>query len=87
MKIKYIVYTLLILAIAAIVFYRISENKSKKDAQNEMAGKAKSATAVSGIVLKAESFADNLSLSGSIEANESVDIRSEVSGIAESINF
>ncbi len=87
MKIKYIVYTLIVLSIAAIVFYRISDNKSKKDAQDEMAGKAKSATAVSGIVLKAESFADNLSLSGSIEANESVDIRSEVSGIAESINF
>ncbi len=87
MKIKYIVYSLLLLALAAFVFYRLSENSSKKNAQTEMAGKAKPATAVSGIVLKAESFADNLSLSGSIEANESVDIRSEVSGIAESINF
>ncbi len=87
MKVKNIVFILILLALAAFVFYRLSENSSKKEAQTEMAGKAKPATAVSGIVLKAESFADNLSLSGSIEANESVDIRSEVSGIAESINF
>ena len=87
MKVKYIIYALLIFAIGAFIFYRISENKSEKNAQNDMAGKGKMGTTVSGIVLKAESFADNLALSGSIEANESVDIRSEVSGIAESINF
>jgi membrane fusion protein (multidrug efflux system) len=42
---------------------------------------------LSGIVVKPESFDNNLSLSGSIEANEQVEIRSEVSGIVESINF
>ncbi|HEU4496314.1 MAG TPA: efflux RND transporter periplasmic adaptor subunit, partial [Flavobacterium sp.] len=47
----------------------------------------KAPAAVSGIVLAPQKFADNLSLSGSIEANEQVDIRSEVSGIVESINF
>ena len=42
---------------------------------------------VSGIVVKLETFDNNLSLSGSIEANEQVEIRSEVSGIVQSINF
>lgn len=85
MKIKYIIYALLILGIGAFIFYRISENKSEKTEKDP--GKNKMPARVSGIVLKPEEFADILSLSGSIEANEQVDIRSEVSGIVESINF
>jgi membrane fusion protein (multidrug efflux system) len=42
---------------------------------------------VNGIVVKTENFDNNLSLSGSIEANEQVEIRSEVSGIVEGIYF
>jgi membrane fusion protein (multidrug efflux system) len=48
-------------------------------------GKGK-AMRVTGIVIP-QTFDNNLSLSGSIEANEQVEIRSEVSGIVESINF
>ena len=39
------------------------------------------------MVVKSESFANSLSLTGSIEANEQVDIRSEVQGLVTSINF
>jgi membrane fusion protein (multidrug efflux system) len=42
---------------------------------------------VSGMIAKPQTFDNVLSLSGSVEANEQVDIRSEVSGIVESINF
>jgi membrane fusion protein (multidrug efflux system) len=49
-------------------------------------GKGK-AMRVTGIVVIPQTFDNNLSLSGSIEANEQVEIRSEVSGIVESINF
>jgi membrane fusion protein (multidrug efflux system) len=42
---------------------------------------------VSGIVVNAQNFETNLSLSGSLEANEQVEIRSEVSGIVENIYF
>jgi membrane fusion protein (multidrug efflux system) len=42
---------------------------------------------VSGIVVKTQTFDNNLSLSGSIEANEQVEIRSEISGIVEGIYF
>src|SRR5690606_33268211 len=44
-------------------------------------------TRVSGVVAEYTEFNNNLALSGSIEANEQVEIRSEVSGIVESISF
>lgn len=86
MKVKYIVYTLLIVGIGALIAYRITENKSEKNDAKEKDGKKKPAN-VTGMVLKPQVFADNLSLSGSIEANEQIEIRSEISGVVESINF
>lgn len=86
MKIKYIVYTLLIVGIGAFIAYRITENSAGNE-KNSKGGDKKQPVGVSGIVLQPREFADNLSLSGSIEANEQIDLRSEVSGIVESINF
>ena len=86
MKTKHIVYALIAVGLGALIFYRISDNK-KADEKNSKGPGGKMALNVSGIVLKPQVFLDNLSLSGSIEANEQVDIRSEVSGIVESINF
>ena len=87
MKVKYIVYTLLILGIGAFVAYRITENKSEKEKNENGGGGKKQPTQVTGLVLQPKEFEDNLSLSGSIEANKQIDLRSEVSGIVESINF
>ncbi|AWA30272.1 efflux transporter periplasmic adaptor subunit [Flavobacterium magnum] len=86
MKIKYIVYTLLITGLGALIFYRIKENNSENDKSKDPKSKNKT-TKVSGIVVVPQTFENNLSLSGSIEANEQVEIRSEVSGIVESIQF
>lgn len=86
MKVKHIVYTLLIVGIGAFIAYRITENKSEKSDAKEKDGKKKPAK-VTGIVLKPQVFADDLSLSGSVEANEQIEIRSEVSGVVENINF
>jgi membrane fusion protein (multidrug efflux system) len=86
MKVKYIIYTILVLGIGALIYYRISSNKEQKG-EGPGAGGPKPAMAVSGIVVSPEEFANNLSLSGSIEANEQVEMRSEVSGIAEKIYF
>ena len=86
MKIKYVVYTLLILGIVGFVGYRITSNSNKKADSKDQKGKDKP-TALSGMVVKYETFDNNLSLSGSIEANEQVEIRSEVSGIVEGIYF
>jgi membrane fusion protein (multidrug efflux system) len=86
MKIKYLIYTLLILGFGSFIAYRIFENKSDS---NDSKGKSTAGDAmkVSGMIAKPQTFDNVLSLSGSVEANEQVDIRSEVSGIVESINF
>lgn len=86
MKIKYLVYTLLLVGIGGFIAYRISTNISKNDDSKDKKGKDKTMN-VSGIVAKPQTFDNNLSLSGSIEANEQVEIRSEVSGIVEGIYF
>ena len=86
MKIKHIVYTLLIIGFGAFIAYRITSNKSKNGDPKGKDGKGKVMT-VSGIVVKTQTFDNNLSLSGSIEANEQVEIRSEISGIVEGIYF
>ena len=86
MKIKYVAYALIIIGLGGFIAYRITENKSENEDPKGKDGKGKEMT-VGGIVAKAETFDNNLSLSGSIEANEQVEIRSEVSGIVESINF
>lgn len=86
MKIKHIVYTLLIVVFGAFIGYRITSNKNKNGDSKGKDGKNKVMT-VSGIVVKTQTFDNNLSLSGSIEANEQVEIRSEISGIVEGIYF
>jgi len=86
MKIKHIVYTLLIIGFGAFIAYRITSNKNKNGDSKGKDGKGKVMT-VSGIVVKTQTFDNNLSLSGSIEANEQVEIRSEISGIVEGIYF
>jgi len=86
MKIKNLIYALLIIGIVGFIAYRISSNKSKNDESKKSGGKD-IPTAVEGIVVKTATFDNNLALSGSVEANEQIEIRSEVSGIVEGIFF
>lgn len=83
MKIKYIVYALIILGLGTLIFYRIGENKEEKKDPNAK----KPATVVYGKILESQEFADNLTLSGTLEANEEIELRTEVSGVVEQINF
>tara|TARA_R110002020_G_scaffold85914_1_gene211609 strand:- start:37483 stop:38547 length:1065 start_codon:yes stop_codon:yes gene_type:complete len=85
MKIKYFVYALLAIGLIALIGYRIKDNKAAEVMGNQKG--PQQAVTVAGMVLKHQEFSDNLSLSGSLEANEQIEIRSEVSGIVESINF
>nr|WP_315172904.1 efflux RND transporter periplasmic adaptor subunit [uncultured Flavobacterium sp.] len=85
MKIKYVVYTLLLVGIGGFIAYRITAN-SAKNQESQDKGNEKPML-LTGIVVKPQTFDNNLSLSGSIEANEQVEIRSEVSGIVEGIYF
>jgi membrane fusion protein (multidrug efflux system) len=85
MKIKYLIYSLLIIGIIAFIGYRITQNNAESDAGQKKGGAA--IVTVTGIIAIPEKFADNLSLSGTLEANEQVEIRSEIIGVVEAINF
>ena len=88
MKVKYIVYTLLLVGIGALIYYRISENSKQAAEQSGGGGGGKKKPlVVNGVVVNPQTFSNSLSISGSIEANEQVQITSEVSGIAQSIFF
>ena len=85
MKKRYIIYTMLTLGIVTLIVYRVIANKKINNIGSDKKGVP--VLSVKGTVLKTQKFDDNLSLSGTLEANEEIDIRSEVSGVVESINF
>jgi membrane fusion protein (multidrug efflux system) len=97
MKKRYIIYTLLLLGLVYLVYYRISDNKKieaeggggkgGKGAKDGKGGSGGPGLSVEGIVIKTVSFDSNLEISGSIEANESVVLRSEVPGLVTGIYF
>ncbi|NDK55052.1 efflux RND transporter periplasmic adaptor subunit [Pontibacter fetidus] len=95
MKIKYIVYTLLILGFGALVAYRITQNKNEGGGGPGGGGGGRGpggpggmpAMRVNGMVVQPQNFANTLSVTGSIEANEQVQIRPQVSGVVRSISF
>ncbi|MGO4773514.1 efflux RND transporter periplasmic adaptor subunit [Flavobacterium sp. W22_SRS_FK3] len=86
MKVKNLIYALIIIVLGGFITYRVMSNKSKNEESKKFGDKNKPTT-VSGIVVQTSTFDNNLSLSGSIEANEQVEIHSEVSGIVEGIYF
>ena len=86
MKLKTILITLFVLIIIGLIGYRITTNAATSGNNNNKADK-KPPTMVDAIVLSEKDFSNVISLSGSIEANENVEIRSEVSGIVEQIYF
>ena len=86
MKVKNLIYALLIILISGFIAYRILANKSKNEESKKFGDKG-APTNVTGILVKTSTFDNNLSVSGSIEANEQIEIRSEVSGIVEGIYF
>ncbi len=96
MKKRYIFYILLFFGLVYLIYYRISENKKiggdgpkggGKSAKGGKGGPSSPPLSVDGIVVTASSFSNNLEVTGSIEANESVVLRSEVSGLVTAINF
>ncbi|PJE43979.1 MAG: efflux transporter periplasmic adaptor subunit [Flavobacterium sp.] len=86
MKIKNLVIAIIVIALGGMIAFRITKNKAENDNGNDKNGK-KPATPVTFYVVKGQDFSNTISLSGSIEANEQIEIRSEVSGIVENIAF
>jgi len=96
MKKRYIIYAVLALGFAYLVYYRINANKKLggKGAASTTRGKGAAGgkggnapLAVDGIVVKPTSFDTDLEVTGAIEANESVTLKSEVSGLVTGIYF
>lgn len=86
MKIKTISITLISLALLGLIGYRITKNSAESE-KNDKKGDKKPPLSVTAIVVSSKDFSNSISLSGSIEASENVEIRSEVSGIVEKISF
>ena len=86
MKLKSLFLVLVIILFGSLIYYRVSKNNESTDS-GKGKGDKKPPTNVNGIVVKSQIFNDDLALSGSIEANEQIEIHSETSGIVESINF
>ena len=88
MKVKYIVYIIIVILLGGAVAYRFNKNKAQKASMGgRKPGGPPAVLNVNGIVIKTENFSNSLSIAGSIEANEQVDIRSEISGLITAINF
>lgn len=85
MKLKTLLFTLLLLFVV-LIGYRIKSN-SENNGHKKPNGDKKPSAQVNGVILTAEKFSNIISVSGSIDANEQVEIRSEVSGIVENISF
>ncbi len=82
MKLKTIPITLFVLILIGLIGYRITE-QTLQLLETTITKLIKQPTMVHAIVLSEKDFSNVISLSGSIEANEMVEIRSEVSGIVE----
>jgi membrane fusion protein (multidrug efflux system) len=98
MKIKYLVFALLLIGFGSLVYYRISKNKEVSASGGGPGGGGRGpggpggkgggmAMRVNGIVVEPREFTNTLALTGSIEANEQVEIRGQVSGLVRSITF
>lgn len=92
MKKRYIFYLVLAVGLAYLIYYRISENKKIESGGATGGGKGTkdkggAGLNVDGIVVKTSDFSSNLEITGSIEANEAVTLRSEVAGLVTAINF
>lgn len=86
MKIKSISLILLSATLLVLIGYRIVSNSSNSE-NNNKTGDKKTPMEVNAIIINENDFANTISLSGSIEANETVEIKSEISGIVEKIYF
>ena len=82
---KHIIYSLLAFGFVALVGYRIWDNQELKS--NSAMGGAKAVFSVEGMVLVPEKFSEVLSLTGTLEGDEFIDLRSEISGVVEDIRF
>lgn len=71
--------------VVGLVIYRIQTN-NKSEEKNEPKKEKKSST-VKAIIIQPKYFAENLTLTGTMEPNEQIDLQSEIAGLVQSIHF
>lgn len=86
MKTKKISIILITIVILGLIGYRLTKNNEESE-KGSGKGDKKPPVMVDAIVVSETNFANKIEISGSIEANENVEIRSEVSGIVDKIYF
>lgn len=86
MKTKTISITIITIVLFGLIGYRLTKNSEQSEKRGGK-GDKKPPIMVEAIVVSESNFANKIEISGSIEANENVEIRSEVSGIVDKIYF
>lgn len=86
MKLKSLLWWTVIIVLIALVGYRIYTNQQKSQANQPKNG-PKPAIPVQGFVAKFQPFDQSIQINGTLEANEMVELRSEVSGLVDQIYF
>ena len=88
MKTKYIIYVAIALLLGYLIYNRLAKGKESAS-KGMVTGKGATVPAmnVNGIIVTAQNFSNSVSVSGTLEANEQVQIRSEIAGLVRSINF
>lgn len=87
MKIKNILLLLLSLSLLGLIGYRILTNSKQDEIANKKGMSQKTPNQVNAVVLQPIKFANELTLTGTIDANEQIELRSEVSGVVKGIYF
>ena len=85
MKRNYLYIALAVVAVALVSYLLTRNGKAKVAAP--VAGQGSGPIEVNALVIEPRSFANIITLSGSIEPNEQVQVRSEVSGVVRSLGF
>ncbi len=82
---RVVILALLLFTVGGMIGYRLIQNnkKQEKGPNNSMSAPLQ----VKGMIISNSNFNNSIQLSGSIEPNEQVDLKSEVSGVAEKIFF
>jgi membrane fusion protein, multidrug efflux system len=86
MKFKSLLWVISLLVLISLIGYRVYTNQQKNQTNQPKNG-PKPAIPVQGFIAKFQLFDQSIQINGTLEANEMVDLRTEVSGIVDQIYF
>ena len=87
MKLKYVIYILLAVGMGALIIYRINKSATPEAGGGKGRGDKAAVVQVNGIVVVPREFADNLSVTGTLEAEQEVKIISQTAGMVTKVFF